>query len=1490
MRVGTLEIQIMAGLARLQKDMNDAQRMVGGAMGNVERSVNSAKRAMQTLGVGLPLVAITDQVRRMTDQYTKLDAQMRLATKSQAAYAQGMSDIRRISSIAQADIGATSMLYTRLMNVMQGTGVEQSKLATVTETVAFGLKAYGATAQEASSAALQLSQAMGANRLGGEEFRAVMEAMPNVMKVLADSMGVPLGALRQLSIDGKITADEMVKAFGNPAIAAEFKRLAENAQTVTGAWVVARNELMLLIGEFAKSSGGVNVFIGSFNALAETFALLAKHMQSLILIASTYAAFLVTKLVVGTVMAIEKSIAHTEALAMNAAMTAAEEKARISAVTATLAANRVSIAATTAKLAEADAVGALTVAHYNETRAAEANIALKQAERAAAVQNLAQIGKEVAATNTAIASKGAAISNALRAEHAAIMERRALAKIELAQIDSSIAAYRVQAAVNVQAQGAMTAAMAQRIAMQTRLLALEEAQVIAEAELAAATKASAAAEATRAKSALGWIAAIGAAMRTAIMAHPLLAAAAAITAIVLAIANWKEIVDASKASFTWFMDEFIGGLRFGAAMVGIGIGELVQKMSLLANLTWPDLKSGEFKKRWDELGAIAEQSRIDTAAKLRGIDAKSQQDEELAAALRAMQDREAWDKLHATKQQQRAAEIAELDAQYVKLAGLQGRSQAEQLILAEEYRVKLSLINEKYSRADVKAAIKADKELNAQREASIKYEQDIVDGINAETDALLKKIEQERFDTEAIGKTAEQLALLQSVRYDNVTALQEQKLASLEANLASDAEVAAVREQIKARKELKGVWSAQATAQAADAQRKAWKEVWNSVDKTAHDTFVSILNGGKDTATRLKEAFKNGFFDWLYSMTLKKWIVNISGTMVGGASGVAMAGTGGGAGGVGDWLSVGNMIKDGFTGLSSSFTSLAGSISGGLQSLGVEAGLAGSIGVAGAYAGAGLAGIKLGMMIGGDKKALGMDATTTSALGSAIGLAITGGNPLGMLIGGALGGVFSAAFGRGPKQSGTTTLAGQFSGEGFAGQYQTPWSQRGGWFTSGRSGVDVSPVAAEQAAALGALLQGTQNVFNNLIAASGDAARSLTGWTFAINRQVATEAQAQQLTIDLADSMGRHLIPELAVFMRGGENLADTAVRMRDVFVATDAILGIVGQTFSEVGLASLEMRSNLTDLLGGVQQANTSMQAYYQAFFSSEERAVNGWKAMVATLRQLGVDSLPATNEQFRALVEAQDLSTQAGQQVFAALIGLAPIFDELTKSTSALQTQTSALAADLMKLSTDSFATLVDYTRALRLSQQGQGGISGQVAEVFANAPAALTIPSMPAFATAAEQAQVEVESQQRVAAKAAALKALEAAKAVPELEIPDVRNIPKRQQAWAEIAKRQADIDAAQAAYDALPAFAAGGIHAGGMRLVGENGPEIEYTGPSTIVSNSESKKMLDNSGVIAAVDALRSELRSLGLAISAPIQKSYKVLDKWDGQGMPEVREA
>jgi hypothetical protein len=107
---------------------------------------------------------------------------------------------------------------------------------------------------------------------------------------------------------------------------------------------------------------------------------------------------------------------------------------------------------------------------------------------------------------------------------------------------------------------------------------------------------------------------------------------------------------------------------------------------------------------------------------------------------------------------------------------------------------------------------------------------------------------------------------------------------------------------------------------------------------------------------------------------------------------------------------------------------------------------------------------------------------------------------------------------------------------------------------------------------------------------------------------------------------------------------------------------------------------------------------------------------------------------------------------------------------------------------------------------------------------------------------------------------------------------------------LANLESEIRAGATGLDALKVkgFADGGIHTGGWRIVGEEGPELEYTPPSRIYSNSDSSDMFDMSELVAEVKQLREDMRSANYAIAKNTQKTAKTLEKFDYDGLPEQR--
>lgn len=256
-------------LARETTGLAKASELASGAL------TSSAK----ALGAGLIAGASLTALARITDEYTKLSGQLKIATESQSDFNKAFSDVRRIATQSQSDLSSISTLYARLSLSLREIGISSNQVASITETVSLALKASGAGAGETASTMLQLSQAFGSGVLRGEEFNAVMESSPNLMRALAQSIGVPIGKLRELAADGQITSDVLVKAFSDEALLNNFREQAKQVQTISGAMTTLKNSLVLLGGEIDNQTGAGTAFSGVLLTIARSIESIAMAIK-----------------------------------------------------------------------------------------------------------------------------------------------------------------------------------------------------------------------------------------------------------------------------------------------------------------------------------------------------------------------------------------------------------------------------------------------------------------------------------------------------------------------------------------------------------------------------------------------------------------------------------------------------------------------------------------------------------------------------------------------------------------------------------------------------------------------------------------------------------------------------------------------------------------------------------------------------------------------------------------------------------------------------------------------------------------------------------------------------------------------------------------------------------------------------------------------------------------------------------------------------------
>lgn len=207
---------------------------------------------------GLGAALTTNVISRYLDTFTNLENQVRVVSTSSADLAGKMAAIQGVAERSRSSLGAVATLYSRIAKSSPGESSEA--LLKRVETINKALQLGGATAQESASAAIQFSQAIASNRLGGEELRAVLET-PLGME-LAKGLGVTIGQFRKMGYEGKLTADVLFKALDKIAGSVD-KKFAASVQTIDQALTVADGKITAYAGAMDKAYGITKLVSGS---------------------------------------------------------------------------------------------------------------------------------------------------------------------------------------------------------------------------------------------------------------------------------------------------------------------------------------------------------------------------------------------------------------------------------------------------------------------------------------------------------------------------------------------------------------------------------------------------------------------------------------------------------------------------------------------------------------------------------------------------------------------------------------------------------------------------------------------------------------------------------------------------------------------------------------------------------------------------------------------------------------------------------------------------------------------------------------------------------------------------------------------------------------------------------------------------------------------------------------------------------------------------
>lgn len=142
-----------------------------------------------------------------------------------------------------------------------------------------------------------------------------------------------------------------------------------------------------------------------------------------------------------------------------------------------------------------------------------------------------------------------------------------------------------------------------------------------------------------------------------------------------------------------------------------------------------------------------------------------------------------------------------------------------------------------------------------------------------------------------------------------------------------------------------------------------------------------------------------------------------------------------------------------------------------------------------------------------------------------------------------------------------------------------------------------------------------------------------------------------------ADQMAQAAFPGIERFQQVGEGLFETLVRVSSTVESVTSTLTMLG---SSASLMSIDMKMALANQFESLSDFTDAASSYFESYYTAAEQAAARTAQFTDVFESLGL-TMPSSLAGFRALVEAQDLTTAAGQATYATLLQLAPAFADL-------------------------------------------------------------------------------------------------------------------------------------------------------------------------------------------------------------------------------------
>lgn len=267
----------VSGLLKAQGKANKSLDSIGNSATNAAKKMDELQTNINRVAGAIAASLVVDWGKAFlvaADNMSQLNARIERLTGSAATASQTMQNLMRISSATGGSLQDTAKLWETLSTALRDTGATNGQIIQLTETLQKIGRIGGSSTEEMANALRQFGQSISSGTVRAEEFNSILEQMPELARQIAAGMGVSIGELRQLMLDGKLTAEDALNAIQKQtgSVNAEFEKL---PRTLSQANTALTNSFLSMIDSVNQATGASSGMVAVIDSLTAALDRLA---------------------------------------------------------------------------------------------------------------------------------------------------------------------------------------------------------------------------------------------------------------------------------------------------------------------------------------------------------------------------------------------------------------------------------------------------------------------------------------------------------------------------------------------------------------------------------------------------------------------------------------------------------------------------------------------------------------------------------------------------------------------------------------------------------------------------------------------------------------------------------------------------------------------------------------------------------------------------------------------------------------------------------------------------------------------------------------------------------------------------------------------------------------------------------------------------------------------------------------------------------------